>query len=93
MESGEQNQEAIANTTDGNQPPPSLSVAAAKKQNAAEEKARRYAHLLRVIENAAWQEAENFMVEDNVLKQIAGFDPALTCMFGLSYMTQTFWRL
>ena len=60
MESGEQNQEAIANATDGNHPPPLLSAAAAKKQKAAEEKARRDAHLLQVIENTAWQEAENF---------------------------------
>ncbi len=60
MESGEQNQEAIANATDGNHPPPLLSAAAAKKQKAAEEKARRDAHLLQVIENMAWQEAENF---------------------------------
>jgi hypothetical protein len=60
MESGEQDQEAIANATDGNHPPPLLSAAAAKKQKAAEEKARRDAHLLQVIENMAWQEAENF---------------------------------
>jgi hypothetical protein len=57
-------------------------VAAAKKQKASEEKARRDAHLLRLIDNTTWQEADNFMVEDNMLKQIIGFAPAvflLTC--------------
>ena len=54
---------------------PIASAAANKKQKAAEDKARRDAHLLRLIENTTWQDAENFTVEDNVLKQIIGFDP------------------
>ena len=46
------------------------SAAANKKQKAAEDKARRDAHLLRLIENTTWQDADTFTVEDNVLKQI-----------------------
>jgi hypothetical protein len=52
-------------------------VAAAKKQKASEEKARRGANFLRLIDNTSWQEADNFMVEDDVLQQIIHFDPAV----------------
>jgi hypothetical protein len=47
------------------------------KQKASEEKAKRDDHLLRLIDNTTWQEADNFMVEDNVLKKIIDFDPAV----------------
>jgi hypothetical protein len=57
--------------------PPVVAVAANKKQKAAEDKARRDAHLLWLIDNTTWQDADNFMVEDNILKQIIGFDPAV----------------
>jgi hypothetical protein len=33
--------------------------------------------LLRVIENTTWQDVDNLMLEDNVLKQIIGLDPAV----------------
>ncbi len=57
--------------------PPVAAVAANKKQKEAEDKARRDAHLLRLIDNTTWQDADNFTVEDNTLKQIIGFDPAV----------------
>jgi hypothetical protein len=78
MESGETMQKGSANAAAGNQPPqPPLSVAADKKQKASEGKARREAHLLRLIKNTSWQEADNFTVESNVLKLNIGFDPAV----------------
>jgi hypothetical protein len=52
-------------------------AAANKKQKASEDKARRDAHLLWLIDNTTWQDADNFTVEDNILKQIIGFDPAV----------------
>jgi hypothetical protein len=54
---------------------PVIAAASNKKQKAAEDKARRDVHLLWLIDNTTWQDAENFTVEDNVLKQIIGFDP------------------
>jgi hypothetical protein len=56
---------------------PVAAAAANKKQKAAEDKARRDAHLQRLIDNTTWQDADNFIVEDNILKQIIGFDPAV----------------
>jgi hypothetical protein len=52
-------------------------AAAQRKQKAAEEKARREAHLMRLIDNTTWQSPDNFTVEENVLKLIIGFDPAV----------------
>jgi hypothetical protein len=77
MESGENIQEGTGNAAACNQPQPSLSVAAAKKQKASEEKASRDSHLLRLINNTYWQEADSLMVKGNMLKQIIGFDPAV----------------
>ncbi len=54
-----------------------LTAAAAKKQKAAEDKLRREEHLLRLIDGTTWQNADNFTVEDNFLKQILGFDPSV----------------
>jgi hypothetical protein len=65
-------QEGTGNAAACNLPQPSLSVAAAKKRKASEEKARRDAHLLRLIDNTSWQETDKFMVEDNMLKQNIG---------------------
>jgi hypothetical protein len=90
MNSGENIQESTGNAADCNQPQPSLSVAAAKKQKASEEKARRDAHLLRLIDNISWQEADNFMVEDNMLKQIIGFHPAV---FSIDMLRKTCGKL
>ncbi len=59
-------------------PPAQPVTVAATKQKAAEEKARRETYLLWwLIENTTWQNADHFMVEDSVLKQIIGFDPAV----------------
>jgi len=48
-----------------------------KKQAAAEQKTRRDAHLLHLIEGMIWQNLENYIVEDNVLKQMIDFDASL----------------
>jgi hypothetical protein len=48
-----------------------------KKQAAAEQKARRDAHLLRLIDGTMWQNLDNYIVEDNVLKQMIGFHASL----------------
>jgi hypothetical protein len=48
-----------------------------KKQAAAEQKARRDAHLLHLIDGMMWQNLDNYIVEDNVLKQMIGFDASL----------------
>ncbi len=48
-----------------------------KKQAAAEQKARRDAHLLHLIEGMMWQNLDNYIVEDNVLKLMIGFDASL----------------
>jgi hypothetical protein len=39
-----------------------------KKQAAAEQKARRDAHLLRLFDGMTWQNLDNYIMEDNVLK-------------------------
>ncbi len=56
-------------------PSASITAAAAKKQKASEDKARRDEHLLRLIDGTTWQNADNFTVEENILKQMIGFDP------------------
>ncbi len=56
---------------------------------AVEDKTRREAQLLWLIENTPWQDADNFMVEDNVLKQIIGFDPAV---FFCGYAPKDLWQ-
>jgi hypothetical protein len=61
---------AVNDTTESN---PVVS----KKQAAAEQKARRDAHLLRLIDGTTWQNLDNYIVEDNVLKQMIGFDASL----------------
>ena len=48
-----------------------------KKQAAAEQKAKRDTHLLHLIEGTMWQNLENYIVEDNVWKQMIGFDASL----------------
>jgi len=48
-----------------------------KKQAAAEQKARRDTHLLRLIDGTMWQNLDNYIVEDNVLKQMIGFHASL----------------
>ena len=42
--------------------------AVSKKQAAAEQKARRDAHLLRLFDGMTWQNLDNYIMEDNVLK-------------------------
>jgi hypothetical protein len=45
-----------------------VNAVAQRKERAAEEKARREAHLMHLIENTSWQNPDNFTVEENVLK-------------------------
>ncbi len=58
-------------------PNASVTAVAGKKQKASEDKARREEHLLHLIEGTTWQNADNFTVEENILKQIIGFDPSV----------------
>jgi hypothetical protein len=50
---------------------------ASKKQLAAEQKAQKEVHLLHLIEGTTWKNLDSYTVEDNVLKQMMGFDPAV----------------
>jgi len=65
--------QGVAPTTNG--PPQGVAAAsdipanaaAQRKQKAAEEKARREAHLMHLIDNTTWQSPDNFTVEENVI--------------------------
>jgi hypothetical protein len=59
---------AVPTATTATAPNEPAMAAAAKKQKAAEDKARREEHLLHLIEGTTWQNADNFTVEDNILK-------------------------
>jgi len=54
-----------------------VNAVAQKKEKAAEEKARREAHLMHLINNTTWQNPNNFTAKENVLKLILGFDPTV----------------
>jgi len=54
-----------------------VNAAAQRKEKAAEEKTRREVNLMHFIENTTLQNSDNFTVEENVLKLILGFDPAV----------------
>ena len=54
-----------------------VNAVAQKKEKAVEEKARREAHLMHLINNTTWQNPNNFTAKENVLKLILGFDPTV----------------
>jgi hypothetical protein len=60
-----------------------------KKHAAAEQKAGRDAHLFHLIEGTIWQNIDNNIVEDNVLKQMIGFDASL---FFFGYAPKNMWQ-
>jgi hypothetical protein len=39
--------------------------------------------LLRLIEKSYWKEADRFVVEDKILKQVIGFDPEVFYIYAI----------
>jgi hypothetical protein len=52
----------------------SQTEAALRKQAAKAQKEQRAAHLNHIMDAMEWRNPKNFIVEDDILKQIAGFD-------------------
>jgi hypothetical protein len=59
------------------QPPAQSSQADGRKQAAKARKEERNNMLNQLIESTEWKDTDNFIVEDDILKQIKGYDNAL----------------
>ena len=59
------------------QPPAQSSQTDGRKQAAKAQKEERNNMLNQLIESTEWKDTDNFIVEDDILKQIKGYDTAL----------------